>query len=115
MSCVSSSLQMSRELQEKAQTHLPLSTQATKGREPTRGRRRSLKANKGSAAQACIVKHRESKDKECLLLGKQKDVPAYTTETVRLLTLRNTTVVTLPDGITNGCQKSVTTTDERPE
>lgn len=31
------------------------------------------------------------------------------------LTLQHTGVVTLPDGITDGCQKSVTTTDERPE
>lgn len=64
--------------------------------EPTGGRRRSLKANKGSAAQARIVKDHESKDKERLLLVNRKDVPAHTTETVRLLTRRDTTVVTLP-------------------
>lgn len=42
----------------------------------------------------------------------QEKVPA---ELVRLLTPKETTVVTFPDGITGGCQRSVTTTDERPE
>jgi len=45
----------------------------------------------------------------------QKNVPAHDAEMGRLLTLQNTTVVTLPDSIADGCQKSVTTTDERPE
>lgn len=83
--------------------------------EPTGGRRRSLKANKRSAAQGWIVKDHESKDKERLLHVNQKNVPAHNAEMVRLLTLQNTTVVMLPDGITDGCQESVTTTDERPE
>lgn len=83
--------------------------------EPTGGRRRSLKANERSAAQGWIVKDHESKGKACLLHVNQKNVPAHNAGMVRLLTLQHTTAVTLPDGITDGCQKSVTTTDERPE
>lgn len=45
----------------------------------------------------------------------KQSTPARNAEVGRLLTLQDTGVVTLPDGITDGCQKSVTTTDERPE
>lgn len=41
----------------------------------------------------------------------RENVPA---ELGRLLAPKETTVVTFPDGITDGCQRSVTTTDERP-
>lgn len=61
------------------------------------------------------MKDHESKDKECLLHVNQKNMPAHNAGMVRLLTLQNTTVVTLPDGITHRCQETVTTTDERPE
>lgn len=71
-----------------------------------------MKAKGRAAAQGWIVKDRESKDEEFLLHVAQENVPA---ELVRLLTLQETTVVTFPDGIAEGCQRSVTTTDERPE
>lgn len=80
--------------------------------EPAGGGRGSLKAKGRAAAQGWIAKDRESEDEEFLLHVAQENVPA---ELVRLLTLQETTVVTFPDGIAEGCQRSVTTTDERPE
>lgn len=71
-----------------------------------------MKAKGRAAAQGWIVKGWESQDEEILLHVAQENVPA---ELGRLLTLQETGVVTFPDGITDGCQRSVTTTDERPE
>lgn len=80
--------------------------------EPAGGGRGSSKAKGRAAAQGWIVKDWEREAEEFLLHVAQENVLA---ELVRLLTLQETTVVTFPDGITEGCQRSVTTTDERPE